>query len=72
MLGKAVVAMTTCVYGDPSAPPLPTDPARKQTILRLNNISNISARQLMEQEVSPNKQQHFNKNIKKPATTDIY
>lgn len=48
-----------CVWGS-LAPPLPTDPARKQTILRLNNISNISARQLMEQEVSPNKQQHFN------------
>lgn len=51
-----------CVWGS-LAPPLPTDPA--QTILRLNNISNISARQLMEQEVSPNKQQHFKNKIKK-------
>lgn len=53
-----------------SAPP--NRSARKQTILRLNNISNISARQLMEQEVSPNKQQYFNNKIKKPATTDIF
>lgn len=60
-----------CVWGSLGSAP-PNRSARKQTILRLNNISNISARQLMEQEVSPNKQQYFNNKIKKPATTDIF